>query len=428
MEFRKCALVGLMVNQTKLQFDTSMREMEALAEAAGLEVQAVFTQSLPKVNTGWYIGSGKISEIRAYLEMNEECTLVLFDQQLSPMQLRNLSNSLRAEVLDRTALILKIFAERARTREAVLQVESARLQYLLPRLAGMHDDLGRQGGTSGAMSNRGAGEKQIELDRRHIEQRMAQLRKELEEVERERRTQRKARMRSPLARVSLVGYTNAGKSTILNGMLRAYGSGEEKQVFEKDMLFATLDTSVRRIEPDGRMPFLLSDTVGFINHLPTPLITAFRSTLEESGYADLLLLVADISDPDFRDQLAVTIRTLQEIGAGSVPRLFVFNKADCLPEFRSDAVSVPGLGPDDSRVTISAKSGAGIEKLLLAVEAKINSLRTECELLIPYAKGQVLSALMERTTVEILEYTEKGTRVRALLGKQDAKMCKEMML
>ena len=198
-------------------------------------------------------------QIKAYLD-ETGTDLVLFDSQLSPMQLRNLVNAFGCEVLDRTALILRIFSDRARTREAVLQVDYARLSYLLPRLAGMHDDLGRQGGTSGSMSNRGSGEKKIELDRRHIEHRMAELRKDLDEVDRERQTQRKARMSSLLPRVSLVGYTNAGKSTILNGMISAYGGDEEKKVFEKDMLFATLDTTVRRISPDGdRKPFLLSN-------------------------------------------------------------------------------------------------------------------------------------------------------------------------
>ena len=416
---RRAALVGLNLGRSSAKFEKSMNEMAALAEAAGLEIAAVFTQSLPHANTGYYIGSGKIAEIRAYLDMTGT-DLVLFDNQLTPMQLRNLSNSFHCEVLDRTALILKIFAERARTREAALQVDYARLQYLLPRLAGMHDDLGRQAGASGAMSNKGAGEKKIELDRRHIEQQMAALRRDLEEVDRERATQRKARMRSGLPRVSLVGYTNAGKSTILNGLLSLYGSNDEKQVFEKDMLFATLDTSIRRIEPgEGCKPFLLSDTVGFIDNLPTTLVKAFRSTLEETKYADLLLIVSDLSDPDYRDNLAVTIRTLEDIGAGGIPRIFIFNKADRLEEEKSSRVSIPILTEEDGRITMSAKSEADLALLVKTIEEKINENRRECTLLIPYAEGALLSRLKKDADMQVLNYLEDGTLVKAVLKEED---------
>ena len=416
---RRAALVGLNLGRSSAKFEKSMNEMAALAEAAGLEIAAVFTQSLPHANTGYYIGSGKIAEIRAYLDMTGT-DLVLFDNQLTPMQLRNLSNSFHCEVLDRTALILKIFAERARTREAALQVDYARLQYLLPRLAGMHDDLGRQAGASGAMSNKGAGEKKIELDRRHIEQQMAGLRRDLEEVDRERATQRKARMRSGLPRVSLVGYTNAGKSTILNGLLSLYGSNDEKQVFEKDMLFATLDTSIRRIEPgEGCKPFLLSDTVGFIDNLPTTLVKAFRSTLEETKYADLLLIVSDLSDPDYRDNLAVTIRTLEDIGAGGIPRIFIFNKADRLEEEKSSRVSIPILTEEDGRITMSAKSEADLALLVKTIEEKINENRRECTLLIPYTEGALLSRLKKDADMQVLNYLEDGTLVKAVLKEED---------
>ena len=416
---RRAALVGLNLDRSSAKFEKSMNEMAALAEAAGLEIAAVFTQSLPHANTGYYIGSGKIAEIRAYLDMTGT-DLVLFDNQLTPMQLRNLSNSFHCEVLDRTALILKIFAERARTREAALQVDYARLQYLLPRLAGMHDDLGRQAGASGAMSNKGAGEKKIELDRRHIEQQMAGLRRDLEEVDRERATQRKARMRSGLPRVSLVGYTNAGKSTILNGLLSLYGSNDEKQVFEKDMLFATLDTSIRRIEPgEGCKPFLLSDTVGFIDNLPTTLVKAFRSTLEETKYADLLLIVSDLSDPDYRDNLAVTIRTLEDIGAGGIPRIFIFNKADRLEEEKSSRVSIPILTEEDGRITMSAKSEADLALLVKTIEEKINENRRECTLLIPYTEGALLSRLKKDADMQVLNYLEDGTLVKAVLKEED---------
>ena len=241
----KAVLVGLNVNEDRT-FDKAMREMNALAEADGIEICETFSQNLPKMVTGFYIGSGKIEEIRAYLSMAEDIRLVLTVSQLTPVQQRNLSDALGVAVMDRTALILDIFARRARTREAILQVEYARLQYKLPRLAGMHDELSRQGGASGAMSSKGAGEKKLELDRRYIERRMADLRKELETVSRERDVQRSRRLRSGLPRVALVGYTNAGKSTIMNAMIDAGGEEGGQKVFEEDMLFATLESKTCR--------------------------------------------------------------------------------------------------------------------------------------------------------------------------------------
>lgn len=457
MNLRPAVLAGLNVGNNP-KFEKSMRELAALAEAAGMEVRAVFTQNLAKPNTGYYIGSGKIEEIRAYLEETnraavkessrnlhnisdannaqrtgkdhgnknrktedislDKTDLVIFDSQLSPIQLKNLSDAFSCEVLDRTALILKIFAERARTREASLQVEYARYQYLLPRLRGMHDDLGRQAGASGAMSNKGLGEKKIELDRRRIEQRMAELRKELEEIDRERDTQRKRRLRSGLPRVSLVGYTNAGKSTILNEMLRTVGTEENKVVFEEDMLFATLDTTVRRIEPpDGGKPFLLADTVGFIDNLPTMLVKAFRSTLEETQYADILLIVSDVSDPEYRENLTVTIKTLEEIGAGEIPRIFVFNKAD-RTHGASKNISHKELRPGDERITISAKNRNDILFLMRLIGEVIRRSRVSSEMLIPYSEGGVLNALMENGETEILGYTEHGTHVRCVLPEE----------
>ncbi len=427
INFEPVILVGLNLPDRK-DFEVSLSEMKALAEAACMQVEETFTQALPKMNAGTYIGSGKIEEIRAYLEMTDIHT-VLIDSQLSPMQLRNLSDALHAEVIDRTNLILKIFSDRARTREARLQVDYARLQYALPRLAGMHEELGRQGGTSGSMSNRGAGETKIELDRRKIEHQIHEIKKGLEVVEKERSTQRKQRMNSGLPRVALVGYTNAGKSTIMNEMLKCYGTDDEKQVFEQDMLFATLDTTVRKIVPGkDRLPFLLSDTVGFISNLPTTLVKAFRSTLEETKYADILLIVADLSDPEYRSNLDVTIRTLEEIGAGDIPRIFVFNKADKLSDSRSESISFHQMTERDSRITMSAKKESDIERLLTLIEQKINEARIECTMLIPYASGAVLTALMNSSELQILDYTETGTKVHVLCRQEDYSRYKEFVL
>ncbi len=418
MDFEHVVLVGLNLSDDR-NFDISLQEMKALAEAAYMTVDETFTQALPKMNAGTYIGSGKIEEIHAYIEMMDIHT-VLFDNQLSPMQLRNLSNALQAEVIDRTNLILRIFSDRARTREARLQVDYARLQYALPRLVGMHEELGRQGGTSGAMSNRGAGETKIELDRRKIEHQIHEIKKGLEVVEKERLTQRKQRMNSGIPRIALVGYTNAGKSTIMNEMLKAHGTDDEKQVFEKDMLFATLDTTVRKIDPGkDKLPFLLSDTVGFISNLPTTLVKAFRSTLEETKYADILLIVADLSDPEYRDNLDVTIQTLEDIGAGDIPRIFVFNKADKLTDSRSEQISFHGIHERDSRITMSAKKPADIERLIDLIEKKINESRIECEMLIPYSAGAALTALMNSSELQILDYTEHGTKVHVFCKQED---------
>ena len=383
-------------------FDKSMREMKALAEAAGMEVADTFVQDGSAVNPGTYIGSGKIQEIRAAAEM-EQADVILFNNTLTPMQMKNLVDALDREIIDRTALILRIFAERAGTREARLQVESANLQYMLPRLAGLHKELGRQGGA--------------------IEHRIAALRGELEVVERERMTQRKRRNASGIPLVALVGYTNAGKSTILNRMLDTYGTEEDKKVLEQDMLFATLDTTVRSIRPDGgRRPFLLSDTVGFISNLPTTLVKAFRSTLDEVKYADILCIVSDVSDPEYREDLKITVDTLKEIGAGEIPRIYVFNKADAAGlSFRGGwfDVNVQGITAEDGRLTMSAKNPDDISRLVDLIENKVNAGRTECTLLIPYTEGHVLTDLMHSSDVKVKEYTAEGTLVHGFLRRED---------
>ncbi|MEE3420299.1 MAG: GTPase HflX [Lachnospiraceae bacterium] len=414
-------LVGLKVKETREEdFRLSMKEMVSLAEAVNVEVVSSFEQNLPAPISATYIGSGKIEEIRAYIEM-KHIDLVLVNDSISPKQQKNLSDDLGgAEVMDRTGLILSIFSERARTREATLQVEYAKLSYMLPRLQGMHRELGRQGGASGAMSNKGAGEKKIELDRRRIEHRMGELHRELDAVSLERETQRKKRMSSGMRRVSLVGYTNAGKSTIMNGLLGLYGSDEDKQVLEKDMLFATLDTTVRKIDPGkSDLPFLLSDTVGFISNLPTSLIKSFRSTLEEASYADLLLIVADLSNPDYREDLRVTLDTLKDIGAGEIPRLFIFNKKDLAAGAHTDTISVPGMTASDGRITISAKDPADLARLVAAIEQKLSENSHDCRLLVPYTDGASLDALIRLCRCEVVDYTADGSLVKGKLGEED---------
>jgi GTP-binding protein HflX len=337
-------------------FERSMQELKSLAEACGMEPAGQITQNLPKLHQALYMGKGKLLEIKEYMEA-EPVDVLVFDRSLTPVQLRNLQDLLDCPILDRTTLILDIFAVRAKTREAKLQVESARLQYVLPRLTGMHRALSRQGGGSG-LANKGAGEKKLELDRRRIEKRMAELRRELKKIEQERRTQRKRRQEGRLPRVALVGYTNAGKSTLMNGMLDRYTRDASKKVLEKDMLFATLDTTVRRIRTGPGEEFLLSDTVGFIHQLPVGLVKAFRSTLEEAKEADLLLHVLDCSDEFYRKQREVTEETLKDLGAGDIPVIYVYNKADlCMA-----AEQLPMVR--GNRIYMSARSGRGIEALV----------------------------------------------------------------
>lgn len=417
----KAFLVGVNLNDGE-DYLLSLEELDALAQACDMEVVGIAEQTLPEVHKAYYIGTGKVDEVK---EMAMDCgaDVIIFDNSLSPMQLRNLQERLEKPVLDRSTLILDIFAGRARSREAKLQVEVARLQYMLPRLVGLHAALGRQGGGTGSLSNKGAGEKKLELDRRVLERRLTQLRRELKEVGEERQTQRKRRAGSGMPRVALVGYTNAGKSTLLNAMLDLYGSDEtdveEKKVMEKDMLFATLDTTVRKIAPDNHHAFLLSDTVGFIHKLPHNLVEAFHSTLEEAKEASLLLQVVDYSDPHYKEQIAVTNQTLRELGADGIPMIYVYNKADLVSPDK-----IPGMaGAEPEQVTaalpqvtensiyLSAKERIGMEELIGLIEKKLAGGYLECTLLIPYTDGRVVSYLNENGVVSRTEYLEEGVRM-----------------
>ena len=417
----KAFLVGVNLNDGE-DYLLSLEELDALAQACDMEVVGIAEQTLPEVHKAYYIGTGKVDEVK---EMAMDCgaDVIIFDNSLSPMQLRNLQERLEKPVLDRSTLILDIFAGRARSREAKLQVEVARLQYMLPRLVGLHAALSRQGGGTGSLSNKGAGEKKLELDRRVLERRLTQLRRELKEVGEERQTQRKRRAGSGMPRVALVGYTNAGKSTLLNAMLDLYGSEEtdveEKKVMEKDMLFATLDTTVRKIAPDNHHAFLLSDTVGFIHKLPHNLVEAFHSTLEEAKEASLLLQVVDYSDPHYKEQIAVTNQTLWELGADGIPMIYVYNKADLVSPDK-----IPGMaGAEPEQVTaalpqvtensiyLSAKERIGMEELIGLIEKKLAGGYLECTLLIPYTDGRVVSYLNENGVVSRTEYLEEGVKM-----------------
>ena len=405
----RALLVGVDTGE-EVDFERSMAELKSLAEACNMQVVGVITQKMVAINKALYVGTGKVEEIR---EFAAECEaqVVIFDNALSPSQIRNLQDALDMPILDRTTLILDIFAIRAQTREAKLQVETARLQYLLPRLVGMHEALSRQGGASGSMSNKGTGEKKLELDRRKIEHRISELRKELDAVEVDRQTQRKKRMNSRVPQVALVGYTNAGKSTVMNRMVEAYTGNEEKKVLEKDMLFATLETSVRTIETGDNKPFFLVDTVGFIHKLPHGLVKAFHSTLEEVKYADLLIQVVDFSDPQHRLQMDVTRETQKELGAADIPMLVVYNKAE---EKMEDLPRVR-----DEQIYMSAVNSIGIKELVELIKENVYADNQDVCFLFPYEKGNLVSYFMENSTVISQEYLENGVRLVVNCHKGD---------
>lgn len=414
----RALLVGVDTGE-EVDFECSMEELKSLAEACNIQVVGLITQKMATINKALYVGTGKVAEIKEFVA-ECEAQVVIFDNALSPSQIRNLQDALDMPILDRTTLILDIFAIRAQTREAKLQVETARLQYLLPRLVGMHEALSRQGGASGSMSNKGTGEKKLELDRRKIEHRISELRKELDAVEVDRQTQRKKRMNSRVPQVALVGYTNAGKSTVMNRMVEAYNGNEEKKVLEKDMLFATLETSVRTIETGDNKPFFLVDTVGFIHKLPHGLVKAFHSTLEEVKYADLLIQVVDFSDPQHRLQMDVTKETLKELGAGDIPMLIVYNKAENriedLPRVR------------DKQIYMSAVNSVGIKELVELIKGQVYADNTDVTFLFPYDKGNMVSYFMENATVLEQEYLENGVRLVVNCHKGDADKYSEYLL
>jgi len=397
----KAITVGVQLNQ-KPGFAASMEELRNLADACELEVVGEVTQKAERIATGTYMGSGKIQELKEKMTACD-AGIAIFNDELSPSQIRNLEAELDCRVIDRTLLILDIFANRAQTREAKLQVEVARLQYMLPRLVGLRESLGRQGGGSG-FNNKGSGETKLELDRRRIEDRIAGLRADLEKLVARRQVQRNMRRKNEIPVVCLVGYTNAGKSSLMNAIIRKVDPGSDKEVLAKDMLFATLETSVRSISLPNHRSFLLADTVGFVSQLPHHLIKAFRSTLEEVADADLLLHVVDCSDPESAERIAVTNETLRDLGAGDVPALYVYNKAD-LAEGRNYPEEA------DGGIYLSAGEGTGIEELIRLIGERIFTDDKVCEVLIPYDQGRLVSFFKENAAIHAMSHEENGTRL-----------------
>ncbi len=375
--------------------EVSMAELRALVETAGGVAVAELMQNRATPDPRSFIGEGKVAELGEIVQ-NNDCDLVVFDNELSPSQMRVLNEDLGVKVMDRSGLILDIFAQRARTREGQLQVELAQYKYLLPRLLGMWTHLERQ---EGAIGTRGPGETQLESDRRHIRRKIQKLEEELAEVRKNRATQRRRREKNGVPVVALVGYTNAGKSTLLN---RLTGS----DIPANDRLFDTLDTTTRRLMVDEVQEVLLSDTVGFIRKLPTHLVEAFKATLEELAFADVLLHVIDMSSDEWESQAAIVDDLIAQLGAEGTPCIRVYNKCDLCP----------GVLPREAdAVCISARTGEGTAELLEKISAALGRGKRRAVFCIPFAKGALVQTLHDEAAVLSVDYTETGTRVEAIV-------------
>lgn len=396
VEQERAVLVGMDNDEG---YDT-LEELNELAKTAGALVVGKVRVRRRTIDNATYVGSGKANEL-SLMGSELEADLFIFDDELSAIQLRTLEETLGARVIDRTTLILDIFAARATSREGKLQVELAQMRYRLPRLIGQGQVLSRLGGGIGT---RGPGEKKLEIDRRRIRRRVFELETELSEIEKQRGLRRESRKANRIPLVALVGYTNAGKSTMLNALT-------DSNVLAEDKLFATLDPVVRKITLSGGTEALLSDTVGFINKLPHDLVEAFKSTLEEVSNSDLILQVVDISCPYHEKQMRVVDGVLESLHAADIPRIIVFNKADAIPSCDLPAES-------ENRLNVSALCGTDIEKLLSAVELKLNSARTEVDILVPYSKYEAVSMIRDRGMLLSEEHTETGTHIRALLDAE----------
>ena len=391
-------LAGLSANSmdpAERSTEESMEELAALAETAGAEVVGSLLQQRSSPDPRSFIGGGKVAELKELIA-NAECDLAVFDNELTPSQARVLGEELGVRVLDRSGLILDIFAQRARTREGKLQVELAQYEYLLPRLTGMWTHLVRQtaSGGSSPIGTRGPGETQLDIRRK-----IQKLQEELEQVRKVRSVQRRRRERNAMPVVAIVGYTNAGKSTLLNLLT---GSGIEAN----DRLFDTLDTTTRRLKLDEAQEVLLSDTVGFIRKLPTHLVEAFKATLEELQYADVLLHVADISSPDLREQMDVVDGLIERLGAGQTPRIMVFNKCDKY---------IGELPHGENVVCISARTGEGARDLVDKIAEILGRRSRRVHIALPYAKSGVLDTLRRDAAVLGIEYTESGIEAEVVV-------------
>ncbi len=411
LRLEKVVLVGVWTDGTATDAENSLKELAALAETAGSEVMDGLIQRRDKPDASTFIGSGKVEELRQTVQATGADTVVC-DGELSPAQLRTLEQKVKVKVIDRTALILDIFAQHAKSREGKAQVELAQMSYLLPRLRGWGDSLSRQ---AGGIGGRGPGETKIETDRRRINDKMAKLRREIKEMKTARDTMRQERRRNNIPSVAIAGYTNAGKSSLMNRLTNA-------GVLVENALFATLDPTVRKATTtDGRI-FTLSDTVGFVRHLPHQLVEAFKSTLEEVSQSDLIVHVVDGSDSDPRGQIKAVREVINEIGGGDIPEIIAVNKADvALPE-----VLMQLLREEQNSFAFSARTGFGLDTLIKAIETSLPKPRIEITATIPFSRGDLVSAIHERGEIISETYSESGTLIHAFVDGTIARKLEEL--
>ena len=412
LRLEKVVLVGVWTQGTATEVENSMKELAALAETAGSQVMEGFIQRRDRADPSTFIGSGKVQEVRQSVIATGADTVVC-DGELSPAQLRSLESKLKVKVIDRTALILDIFAQHAKSREGKAQVELAQMSYMLPRLRGWGDSLSRQ---AGGIGGRGPGETKIETDRRRINDKMAKLRKEIKEMKVARDTKRQERTKNNIPAVAIAGYTNAGKSSLMNRMT---GAG----VLVENALFATLDPTVRKVTArDGRV-YTLADTVGFVRHLPHQLVEAFKSTLEEVAAADVIVHVVDGSDPDPRGQITAVRQVINELGGGDIPEIIAINKADiAAPE-----VLMQILREESNSYAFSARTGFGMETLQKAIESALPRPRVEIRVTIPFSRGDLVSTIHNRGEILSEDYSEDGTIIHAMVDSDVKKKVDELL-
>ncbi|MBS6508281.1 MAG: GTPase HflX [Paraclostridium bifermentans] len=419
----KALLVGLNITTNVKKVDDidineSMEELKELAKAAGAEVVGSIIQNRPAREAAFYIGKGKVEEIRAYCE-SLDATVVVFNDELSGAQIRNIEELVQRKVIDRTTLILDIFAQRALSKEGKLQVELAQLKYRMPRLYGMGGEMSR---TGAGIGTRGPGEQKLEVDKRHILNKMADIRQELRDVKKNRDTQRAQRLKSNIPIVALVGYTNAGKSTLLNELIKTHKDySVEKEVLSKDMLFATLDVTLRKALLPNKREFLVVDTVGFVSKLPHDLVEAFKATLEEVHYADLIVHVVDATNDSFEIQENTTKNVLKELDANDKPTIMAYNKID-----RLDLDIYPKN--QENTVYISAKQGINMDKLIDMIQNALMENTYKVNLLLPYDKGDVFNKLKNKYNIEKFEYVENGIELTVDLDEEDYNMYKSYII